>query len=165
MSFGYGNSGRDAFNERKERDTKICEEFEKKESEIQWTSENEAKAAEFLKQLRDGSNPPGNTNMEKLVNLAISNYRKSYQDIQPYLTEDEKLEEIQQFAKSSKLVDGKYILTINLGGIIPYELSLFDYVPWDVSSPLFSKFLEFFKRHSETAEALLRDPHLGTVQI
>jgi hypothetical protein len=49
-------------------------------------------------------------------------------------------------AGNSKVVNGEYILTIYINGQMPYDMPLWNYVPWDNKSRNFDKYLYFMKK-------------------
>jgi hypothetical protein len=88
----------------------------------------------------------GDTLLDKFVLFSIDNYRnveEMMEKLEPPSYE-EKMEKMKVLAGNSQFVNGRYIITIFLGGRIPYRLPLFSYVPWDAESEYFKIFEQVF---------------------
>jgi hypothetical protein len=89
----------------------------------------------------------GDTWYDKLISWSIQNYRNNeiQSELYGFYSDSQKAQRLQTLAKNTVLKDGVYMITIFLAGQVPYELNLFNYVPWDRDSETFLKFEKMFK--------------------
>ncbi len=128
--------------------SKIVEANEKKLEEKRFYSHLDTRCEAMLLQLWDTSVPlVGKTPIERLANVCIHNFKTSetlMEEIDPPDAEMRQLK-AKTWAENTVLRDNVFYITIFLGGEIPYEIKLKDYLPWGRDSEYYKLFMEAFR--------------------
>ncbi len=131
--------------------SRIVAESDKKDKEKRFYSDLYHKCDRILLQIADPDFPATGSNpLELLANTCIEGFKRielyTEQKTPPSL--EEKREKAAAWASNTILRDNSFYITIFLGGEIPYELKLKDYLPWKLDSDYFMLFLEEFNRRN-----------------
>lgn len=118
--------------------------------EKRFNDNQEKLAQELFEQVFDGTIEiyGCKTYFDKLKTYHIQKYKKvnlMMDELEPPSIE-QKHEKMFYLAENSKLINNEYYITIFLGGRIPFELKLFDYVPWTKEDEYFVIFKEEFNK-------------------
>ncbi len=127
--------------ERQEEERKLYEEYRAleraEEQEAAFNKTRNKEAEKLIGIYHDGSYPlQGQNSIERLAFLSITEYKKLGLPTEA---------ELALLAQNTKYENGTYITTIYLGGQIPYQLPLLDYVPWGQDSSTYRDFEKIFK--------------------